>query len=335
MRRLLSFCAAATVLATGCASTPRGHDDIGMARVGLSLAFSNKALEGAPVPPTVIVRLIPAPPSLAAQSRPDLTPYARLAARPPAAPPCPEAPGDASVPEAPPLRIPRPPQSGYYRLTNSGTVKLTADGETFTFPYPSITIMQVTNVKTEDVATVPGAPAAGTTPTTTFDEVTTVSPTSSVLERYRYTPSEMDLVARSQTDSGTTTTQTWNPPLKIYDTGGVGTSWTSVGADPAAGQTASLQGATKATQVVDACGSLVDTMEVTSTTTVIDAHSGQSSGTSCSGCDVTNIATSLGGIFAARHLHVTDHRTVNSSPVTIEFDVMSKLIGLAPSRTKP
>src|SRR3954454_9497570 len=61
----------ATVLLSSCASTPRPGIDIGMARVGLSQAFSDKNLT--PLPPQVIVRLVPAPPQVLAL--PDLSPY--------------------------------------------------------------------------------------------------------------------------------------------------------------------------------------------------------------------------------------------------------------------
>src|SRR3954453_24212349 len=100
--RALALLGSVGVLSS-CASTPRPGIDIGMARVGLSQAFTDKNLT--PLPPQVIVRLVPPPPQV--HARPHLGPYVVPRGAPPAAPPaapraptCPAAPQDAAVPAA-------------------------------------------------------------------------------------------------------------------------------------------------------------------------------------------------------------------------------------------
>jgi len=341
VRRLGVCLAILSVLACACASTPRSHTDIGMARVGLTVAFSNQALASAPVPPRVIVVLIPAPPSLLAERVPDLTPYVApsLPTVVPTTTPllplalCPPALPGASVPGAPPLIIDTPPVAGTYKMVNSGTIKVTTDGFTFNFPYPPLTTMVVKDVKTSTVDTVPGVPSLGATSETTFEEVTTLTPTDVITETYEYSASQLALVSHYETNAGKTTGDTFSPPVEVYDTGGVGTSWEGLGADAARLEAMSFEGAIHATRVVDACGSLVDTMEVTSTSTLADLQTAQTSGTTPGDSDITDVATGLGGLFAARHFQQTDVETVNNAAVTIVYNVTSKLDGLTPTPT--
>jgi hypothetical protein len=126
----------------------------------------------------------------------------------------------------------------------------------------------------------------------------------------------------------------WTPAVKIYDAGGPGTSWNALGTDPATDRAMGFQGAVSKSQVVDACGALIEAIEVSSTTTIADAGNRNTSGTTTPGpADLVDYATGLGGVIAARDTHTTEVLTVNNAPVTIVTDVKSTLMSLMPTDT--
>ena len=328
----------ASLLATAaCASTPHGSVDIGVNRVALTLAFADKALSTGPVPPKVIVTLIPAPPGVPATPS-GLAPYAVPKGKPvpvpspPSADVCPAAPKDAPKPPSAPLGLGAPPAQGYYRLVNAGTVKVTTDGVTLQFPYPAITTLQIKDVKQSTSLPVQ---IGQTTAVTTFTAVTTVTPTDVITEQFQYTPSKLELVSRSENNKGAVTADTFNPPVKVYDAGGVGTRWDAAGADTSNGRVLNLQGTVDSSRVVDACGSLLSTYAVTSTSSLLDTSSGSTSGTTTGKTDLQAFATGIGGLVAYQELHRTQVTQVNGAAVTIETDVTSTLDGHAPSATPP
>jgi hypothetical protein len=325
-------------LATACAGTPHGSTGIGVNRVALTLAFADKALSTGPVPPSRIVKLIPAPPGLPATPA-ALSQYAVPNNRPA---PLPSPPDPAACPPAhkgDPKPAPAspglgaPPAEGYYRIVNSGTLKVTADGITLQFPYPAVTTLQV-----KDVAQSTSLPidlGDYGTAVTTYTAVTTITPTDVVTERIQYTPSEIDLVSRSENNKGTITSETFSPPIKVYDSGGTGTKWDAVGADTGTRKVLNFQGAIDSQPVVDACGALLATYAVTSTSSLLDATNGSESGTTAGQSDVQDVATGIGGLFAHQELHRTQVTQVNGAAVTVETNVKSTLDGHAPSATPP
>lgn len=335
-RSRLAVVAVAGGMLSACAATPHASEGIGMARVGLSLAFADQALATGPVPPQVIVKLIPAPPQVL--NAPAAT-LAQYAVKPAAPKPlslnlCPKAaPGTPAPPSAPPA-ITAAPAEGYYTLYNSGTIKVTADGLSIQLPYPAITTMQVTGVTVKDNDTVPGVVATAS-PVTDFQEITTLTSTDIIKDEYQYNATEMDLVSHSEDSSGTVTADTYSPAVKIYETSGVGSSWSSVGTDLSNKRALVFKGDIKSQSVVDACGVLLDTYAVTSTSNLADLSNDQESGTTAGQSDVQYIATQVGGLFAEQQLHDTQVEEVNGASVTIETDVTSILSGHAPSPTPP
>lgn len=332
-QRWLAAVAAAGLLSS-CASTPKPGVDIGIARVGLSQAFTDKNLT--PLPAQVIVGLVPAPPQLVAQ--PDLTPYivppGSSAIRPaaPTAPACPAAAKDATVPGAAPLSISGPPQLGYYKLHNQGTIKVTSGTLSLQFPYPTHTYEQVTDVRQVETS---AAPAVASTPRSQFTLTTTVTPTYVVTETYQFDKSTMDLVHHEETNDGAVITDDWVPPVEVFDESGIGKSWQDIAESTGSQRTFTINGTTTGKRVVDVCGSLIETVEAHTQTTIIDAATHQESGTTSGMTDIEAIATSVGGLAAYRELHTTNVLSVNGSPVTIQIDVASTLDNLQPLKVRP
>jgi len=335
-RRTLAL-PAVLLLASACASTPHGSIGIGVNRVALTLAFADKALATGPVPPTVIVKLIPAPPGLpptpAALSQyavPNNKPLPAPSPPDPAA--CPPAPKGTPKPPPAPPGLGAPPAEGYYRVVNSGTVKVTTDGITLQFSYPAVTTVQI-----KDVTQSTSLPVqiGQTTAVTSYTAVTTITPTDVVTENYQYTPTELDLVSRSENNGGTVTADTFSPPVKIYDSGGTGTKWDAVGTDAQRRRALNLQGTVESTPVVNACGALLSTYGVRSTSSLLDATNGNVSGTTANQTDLNDYATGIGGLVAHAELHRTQVTQVNGAAVTVETDVKSTLDGHAPSMSPP
>jgi hypothetical protein len=332
--RALALLGAAGLLPS-CASTPRPGIDIGMARVGLSQAFTDKNLT--PLPPQVIVRLVPAPPQVLA--RPDLRPYVVQPGAPPAArpvaprvPTCPAAPKDAAVPAAAPLSISGPPQPGYYKFHNEGTIKITSGSLTLQFPYPAHTYAQVSDVQQVETS---ATPTLTSTPRTQFTLTTTVTPTYVVTETYQFDPSKMDLVHHEETNDGAVISDDWVPPVEVFDESGIGKTWQDIAASTPTKRTFTIDGTTIGKRVVDVCGSLIETVEAHTQTTIIDAATQQTSGTTSGMTDVEAIATSAGGLAAYREIHTTNMLSVNGSPVTIQIDVASTIDNVVPLKGRP
>jgi hypothetical protein len=334
--RRLAVAGTLAALLTGCASTPRPHVEIGMSKVGLNRAFTNVDLP--PLPPEVIVRIIPAPPGLASAPVPDLTPFEVRPDRP--APPkpttvvarCPKAAADATVPGPAPFGFAAPPEPGRYNVHNVGTITLSAAGQTFRFPYPPATTVDISPSKVVDVPVVPGLPV--TNPHTELDLTTTLMPGHTVVERLQYDGATLDLVSRTETDRGPTTSVTWTPPVEIFATGGPGITWQDLASDDGARHALGIQGSVDRKTVVDVCGSLVETVEASSTTTVVELSSGATSGTTAGARDVLRVATGFGALFAEREQHTTEVRTVEGIPATITTDVVSTLDSLTPVAVK-
>ena len=329
---------ASFMMTTACASTPHGSVDIGVNRVALTLAFADKALATGPVPPKVIVKLVPAPPGVPATPA-GLSQYAVPNNKPapvpsppdPAA--CSPAPKDAPKPPPAPLGLGAPPAEGYYRVVNSGTIKVTADGITLQFPYPTVTTLQIKDVKQS--TSLPVALGSDGTAVTTYTTVTTVTPTDVITERFQYTPAKIELVSRSENNNGNVTADAFSPAVKVYDSGGTGTKWDAAGTDLSTRKVLNLRGSVDATPVVNACGALLPTYAVTSTSSLLDATNGNVSGTTTGQTDLQDIATGIGGLIAYQELHRTQVTQVNGAPVTIETNVTSTLDGHAPSATPP
>ncbi len=323
----------AVALGAGCASTPKYSEDIGVRRVGLSLAFKDEAL-AKPVPPNIIIQLIPAPPELTRQAVPDLTPFMDTTPRPlPSVPrkplkpfqlPCPAAPADAA-PDAPaPLVIVKPPKEGKYRRFNTGTVKVTTATLSLTLPYPFVTTMEVKNVKSGMVAS--AIPGGAPTPLTTFQVIETLTQTSTVTESYQFNDKELDLVSRSTKNDFGATVINPSPPLKVYDFAGFGTNLAAAGVDAPNAEGIAVQGKVSKSHVVDLCGTVIDTVETATQTTISNlADPTASGGTQPGATDLTAVATQLGGLFARREFHTTEIVNANGTPVTVTYDVVSTL----------
>lgn len=325
---LVAAIVVALAATTGCVSTPRPSVDIGMNRIGLTRAFTDKDLKA--LAPQVIVRLLPP------RARMDTSDLAPVDVAPPATTPskCPKAPADATVSAPAPLVIAGTPKPGFYRLRNVGTIKATAATLSFSVPYPADTYVEVSDVKQVEVSTVPGVNVAPK-PRTQFTLTTTIAPTYFIKEIFQYDADRMDLVSRAESSDGTVVSDEWTPPVEVYDTGGVNSSWQGISTDVQARRTLTDDGKITKKVVVDACGTLIEAVQAETHTNIVDIATRNTSGTTTGKTDVTRVATSLGGLFASRESHTTSTIVVNNVPVTIVIDVTSTLADLTPLAYPP
>jgi hypothetical protein len=324
--RAIAVILASATLGAGCVSTPKASEDIGVKRVGLALAFKDETL-AKPVEPKILVTILPAPPQVVAEVAPELAPFTApttpVRRVVPPLPLCPAAPADAA-PEAPaPLSISKAPVAGRYRLFNDGTIKVSAPPLNITLPYPPITILEIKNVKTTTPP--PLAPGLPAVPVTTFDAVETLTPTTTVAESFSYDDTALRLTARTITNGTATSRIVPTPAPRVYDFAGVGTSWTDVGSDVGGKQAVAIQDAIRSNRVVDMCGTLIDTFEVTATIQYVDLGTAATSGTQTGHNDLYDVAPQLGGLYARRELHTQDIINTGAAPVTLTYDVVSVL----------
>lgn len=312
-------------LLSSCASTPKPRTDIGMARVGLSQAFTDTKLE--PLPPEIIVRLVPAlTPEVVAN-------YPNFPATPITLPPtCPKADSDATVPGTAPLVIVGTPKPGFYKRHNVGTIKITTGPLSAAFPYPFNTYEEVRDVKRVETSPLP---AVSSMMKTQFTVISNITPTYKIEDTYQYDTSTMDLVHHEETNNGVVLNDDWVPPVEVFGMTGLGKRWQDIGASTSSRRVFTITGNTPQKKVVDMCGSLIETVLAQTTTTIADLTHRTTSGTTTGKKDFAAIATSAGGIAAYRETHTTEIATVNNVPVTIQIDVASTLDSITPLAQRP
>ncbi len=323
-RRMVAAAMLSAALLSSCASTPKPRTDIGMTKVGLSQAFKDETLEA--LPPNVIVQLVPAL-SLPVAAKP-MVPGTPI----PIPNPCPTAPDDATVPGAAPLTIVGQPKAGFYKRHNVGTIKISTGPISAQFPYPFVSYDEIKDVKTVETSPLPQVTKM---PKTQFTVVQNISRTYVIEDTYQYDASTMDLVHHEEVNNGAVIQDDWMPPVEVFDQTGIGKNWQDIGASTTSRRLYTITGNMKGKRVVDVCGSLFETLEAKSSTTIADLANRQTSGTTSGKKDGMALATASGGLPARREVHSTQVLTANNLPVTIETDVVSTIDSLTPLAEKP
>jgi hypothetical protein len=330
MRRLpVVLAVVAGLLATACGGGD-GRLEIGIRRVALDLAFSEEEL-AEPVPPERIIQMVPAPPEV--QEPADLDQFRSPLPEAPAPPIelCPTAPPGAAPADPVTFAVDDPPVAGSYLRHNEGTIEVSTGGAlSFTLPFPFISRWDIPSI---DEVEVP-APLGLGEPTVhnEWDVEKVLSPSYSVVDRFRLLPDKVQLVSRTTTNGEFTTEFVPDPPVDVYVFGVENTSWTSAGMDDEQGTAMLFQGRIDSREIVDVCGTAVDTYRVEVSETLVNLRTGETSGSAEGEPSIFNVATQFGGLVVREDVHVTQttRDPGTGAAVVLEFDYVSTLSSIEP-----
>lgn len=315
------------MFAGGCAFNAPEDSLIGVRKVSLLLLFKDDAL-AAPVPDSVIVTLVPATPDAIQRVVPDDEPPDALPQ--PVPEPCPKAPPGSTPEEPAAVAITRPPQEGTYLKQNQGSIRVTGGAIPLTFPYPPYTTVVISNVKRTQRSDI----YAGNVTTTTFESEEILTPALRVKSYYSYEQTQLVLVREEVVSEGQVTTFAPSPALVVLPFTGPGATWNSAGIDGVSSAAGTIQGAIAAKREVrDVCGTMVDTLRVSTSENRVSLSDGTQSGTDPNRPTVQNYAPQHGGLVLFREEHSTRIVNVNGAKLTLNVDVVSTLQSIEPDRT--
>lgn len=313
------------VVAAACGGGGDEPTQVGIRRVALALAFSEEEL-AEPVPPRVITQLVPTAPTVEFTDTEVVIPDVVVGV----APQCPTlAPGaSAEVPVT--FEVTGPPAPGAYGRHNSGSIDVTGGPFPITLPYPFISTDTVSVPETVDVEPAPGVPA--TEQATEYEITRDLGFGFQTTDRYRVTARAVELVSRTTVTPGQTSEFRPTPPIDVYVFGVENSSWNDAGVDNENGTAMAFRGRIEKREVVDVCGTAVDTYRVLAEETTVNLETGQTSGTSSGDPNIYNVATQFGGLIVRADVHTTDTtRDPNSdAPLVLEFDYVSTLDSVEP-----
>jgi hypothetical protein len=309
-------------LIAGC-STGHKELELGIKRVALSLAFADDA-KAEPVAPKVVYQLIPAPPGLVAAA-PDALPATLPSFELPAFISCPKAPAGSS-PDRAVLRLATtPPAAGKYPRRNTGKIHVEGGLFPIDLPYPPFSLWEFGESTPVDVA---GDPSGALVRPETDDEYTikkVLTPEFFVTETFRRTSTNIVLLERTTTTNGTTTTFTPSPPVAVYQFGVENDEWRSAGVDQKTSTSMLVTGKIVKREVVDVCGSLVDTYLAQYTEELVNLDTGEVSGTDPATPSYIAVAPQLSGLVIKEDIHSTTHvrDKKTGAPITITLQYVS------------
>ena len=321
MTRRIMLLVLAVGLVSGC-STDEASLELGIKRVALSLAFADEE-KAEPVAPRFVYQLVPAPPALVAAS-PDVVPTDLPSFELPAFVSCPKAP-EGGAPEQAVLRVAtRSPAGGMYPRRNTGTVHIEGGVIPIDLPYPPFSIWEHSE---PTPVVIPGDPT-GAVPPTEGDEYTvkkSLTPDFFVVETFRRTPNEIQLLKRETSANGTTTVFTPSPPITYYLFGVENDEWRSAAMDTETSTAMMLTGKILKREVVDVCGTLVDTYQAQITEELVNLDTGEVSGSDPAVPSLLSVAPHLGGIIVKEDIHSTTRTRdpESGAPISITFDYVS------------
>lgn len=323
----------ALALVTASCRRPVPEAELGIQRIALSLAFSEEELK-VPVEPEVILRIIPAPPTITA---PDLV---RFQGPPPAAPVfdpvplCPVA-GPGSAPEIPAVvQTFFPPSPGLYPRVNKGTISVVGGVLPLTLPYPPLSEWTVRHGEDAITEGIDGVTEDSIEKTWTIRRA--VTPSFVVTDSVQLTDTALQLTQRVTEVNGVVSTFTPTPAVDVYTFGVEGDTWVSAGVDPDTNTAMYVSGAIVAREIVDACGELVDTYRFTLEEQFVNLDTGETSGTPLQEPNTYNIATQYGALLVKESVHtLTTTQTPDGAPLTYELTYTSVIDTLTPGPLPP
>lgn len=327
--RVIGPVALASVLVAGCSSNAP-QTLIGVRGVSLSLAFKDETLTP-PVPTRVIVTLLPATPEAIRAVVPEYSPPAapRLTTPPPIAVPelCPKAPEGAAAELPADVAITKPPREGVYYKLNIGTLRIEGGVIPLSLPYPPFTKVTISHV----ARSTKSDPYNGTTGVVNFESEEQIIPTLSVHSYYTYDNAQLNLVREEVVNDGKITPFQPTPALEVLAFTGPGNTWNAAAIDTASSEAATVRGSIDANrELVDVCGTVVDTLKVSTEEQRLSLSTGSSEGSDNGKPILQNYALQYGGLVVRREEHSTRIINVNGARVILYTDVVGKLLSIAP-----
>lgn len=328
----LAVLVAAAGLLTACG--PHAGVTIGMRSTALSLQFARPDL-AKPIPPNVITKILPAPPT----PPPVLIPNPTSSAAPTVAPtPVSECP---STKPALPLKMSTSstPRPGYYSFATKGNATVSDGTKQLTLPIPDLTQVAVSAATSVDADTTSplegGAPASGKEPLYTV--TTQLSDTVKQIDKLAVSASSINLVERTVTDGRRSLSVTPTPQIQLMVFGPVGTTWRSNGTDSGNTATINYQGTISKVTATKVCGQVVKAYVVTYTETLTSPLDQELIRTSKGSTNTMTVAPQLGGLVIGQQVHTDDLRYDSDLGGYIEIwmDYKAALSRLQPTKAGP
>jgi hypothetical protein len=325
----------------GLSLTACGPDtdaEIAMRATALDLQFARPDL-AEPVPPTIIVKLLPAPSIVLRQiERSDPPPLPPT----PSAPPvvqvgCPPAgePGSPGVPLAQSTTV--GPAAGFYTYATVGTGSVSGSPTDVTSAaLPTSTFSSVTATQQvapgENIELEGGAQPTGKV--AQYTVTTALSDTVNQVDVLQVSATSVNLVRRTLTNAERTVEFTPTPAVQVLVFGAVGTTWSSQGVDEVTGASMDYAGSIDAETDVTICGVTTKAFTVgySSTLTLPLTSEVIRTGTDAAHPSSFTIAPQLGGLLLAERVYSEDVRLYRdlSGYVGTTLDYSSTLTNLTP-----
>jgi len=322
-RRLPVLAVALALVASACGGGGDERFNFSVKELSLDLVFSEEELK-VPVPPRIIVEHLPAPPE--ARVEVGLPPIEREAVEP-LYPPCPEA-VDGAIPEKRvAFLFDDPPLVGRYTRHNTGSLKLSGGAVNLSFPFPPRSTWVIP--ATEQVTM---TSALGTeTQVWEWDVEKRLFPGYTIVERMRLTAEALQLVKRTTiTESGEEVFAP-SPVIDVYRFLATGESWQSAGVDTETNTAMLWEALVEDREVIDVCGSLIDTWRFSVRSTMVNLTTGAVSGTVQGKRDIYNIAPQYFGQIVREELYQQQStRTEDGIPLVLDVEYVSTSDGVEP-----
>ena len=327
--RVAALACVAALTASGCAHH-KERISFGLRRVAVDLAFKD---ETKAKPPTVQQVLAAPQEAVPPATFASVASPAQVSAPGPAitVPTCKTAAPTARPQASAPVVVSDPPKAGLYKQHNTGTFNIMAGTLRFNGPYPALSSMIVSNVRTTTNAGV-GTFTAETK--NVFFDVTQQGNGAVVITSYEATPTELDLLRVEQHIGSVTTTFKPTPPITVMQFKDVSAQWSSAGIDTDTGTAMVVQSQVVAHENVDVCGTVYDAYKVVSSEHVVNPQTGYESQTDPNDPNVYDVATQFGGIFIRQHVHTSTAFTANNAPVQLDLNYTSTVDSVTPTAVK-
>jgi hypothetical protein len=324
--RLLPVVGALALVTAACGGGGDDPTQVGIRRVALALAFSEAEL-AEPVAPNVIVQLVPAPPEAALTPEIYENPPPELFDSPFA---CPTAPPGAAPAVPVSFSVKGAPAPGSYPRHNTGTISIEGGPFPITFPYPFASTDEISPAEEVDAESAPGLPP---TKVVEYEVKRVLGGGFETTDRFRVGSAAVELVKRTTVTPGETTVFEPTPPVDVYVFGVEGSSWNDAGVDSENGTAMAFQGTIEKREVVDVCGTAIDTYRVSAQETMVNLDTGQTSGTSSDDPNIYNVATQFGGLVVRADVHTTDttRDPESGAPVVLVLEYVTTLDDVEPA----
>lgn len=318
---------------TGCG--PHVDSSIGVRAQALDLQFARPDL-AVPVPPSIVVKLLPAPPpSLQHVVVPSPPPVIVFPTPPPPTCPAASAPGRRGTPLAETTQT--SPKPGFYVYDSKGKATVSGSTPTLTADVPkttNVTITAGTPVAPDQTIDVEGgAPKSGKL--VEYSVTTALSSTFRQVDTLQVSATSINLVKRQLVSPARSFTTTFTPHVQIMKFGKPGTTWSSRGVDSdnaaSFDYSASIDGVTE----VKVCGVVTPAYTVTyqSTLTNVSGSEVIRTGTDSAHPASFTIAPQLGGLILSQQVYSEDVALYPSlgAYVGTTLDYASTLTDLEPT----